>query len=416
MMRNQSVLISGAGIAGPTLAYWLARYGFKPTLVERAPHFREGGYVIDFWGLGYDIAEKMGLLCDLERRAYRVEELRFVDDRGRRAGGFGVDVFRKMTGGRYLSLPRSDLGQAIYRAIENRCEIVFDDSVTDVANAQDGVTVNFERSLRRSFDLLIGADGLHSAVRRIVFGPESEFETYLGYTVAAFEAKGYQPRDEGVYVSYGLSGKQASRFPLRDDRTLVLLVFQTSKHPHVDPHDLRAQKAVLHREFSEAGWECAQMLGALDRTEELYFDTVSQIRMESWSRGRVALVGDSAFAPSLLAGQGSALAMTAAYVLAGELAMAEGQYQRAFERYERVLREFIDGKQKAAEQFAGSFAPRTRFGLLMRNQLSKAFRFPFIANLLVGRGLLDRLTLPTYSLPGTPIQADKRPEASSLNL
>ena len=416
MMRNQSVLISGAGIAGPTLAYWLARYGFEPTLVERAPHFREGGYVIDFWGLGYDIAEKMGLLCDLKRRAYRVDELRFVDDRGRRVGGFGVDVFRKMTGGRYLSLPRSDLGQAIYRAIESRCEIVFDDSVADVENARDGVTVKFERSPRRTFDLLIGADGLHSVVRRIVFGPESEFERYLGYTVAAFEAKGYQPRDEGVYVSYGLPGKQASRFPLRDDRTLFLLVFETSKHPHVDPHDLRAQKAVLHREFDEAGWECAQMLGALDRTEELYFDAVSQIRMDCWSRGRVALVGDSAFAPSLLAGQGSALAMTAAYVLAGELAMAEGRYQRAFERYERLLREFMDGKQKAAEQFAGSFAPRTRFGLLMRNQLSKAFRFPFIADLLVGRGLLDRLTLPAYSSLGKPIQADNRQEANSLNL
>ena len=410
-MRDQSVLISGAGIAGPTLAYWLGCYGFKPTLVERAPRIREGGYVIDFWGLGYDIAEKMELLCDLKRRAYRVEELRFVDDRGHRVGGFGVDVFRKMTGGRYISLRRSDLGEAICREIKTRCEFVFDDSVVDIENTRDGVNVKFERTPRRTFGLVVGADGLHSAVRRIVFGSDSRFETYLGYAVAAFEARDYQPRDEGVYVSYGLPGKQASRFPLRDNRTLFLLVFQASKHPLFDAHDMPAQKAMLHRAFDGAGWECAQILAALDRTEELYFDTVSQIRMDNWSRGRVALVGDAAFAPSLLAGQGSALAMTAAYVLAGELATAEGQYQRAFERYERALHEFIDGKQKAAERFAASFAPKTRFGLLMRNQLSKVFRFPLIADLLIGRGLLDRLTLPAYPLPRTPIHADKRHEA-----
>jgi len=207
-MRDQSVLISGAGIAGPTLAYWLACYGFKPTLVERAPHIRTGGYVIDFWGLGYDIAEKMGLLRDLKRRAYRVEELRFVDDRGKRVGGFGVDAFRKLIGGRYMSLPRSDLGEAVYRAIESQCEVIFGDNVAEVENARDGMTVKFEHARRRTFDLVVGADGLHSAVRRVVFGPESQFERYLGYAVAAFEAKGYQPRDEAVYVSYGLPDKQ----------------------------------------------------------------------------------------------------------------------------------------------------------------------------------------------------------------
>ncbi len=414
-MRDQSALICGAGIAGPTLAYWLSRYGFTPTLVERAPRLRRGGYVIDFWGLGYDIAERMGLLDELQRRACRVEEVRFVDQRGRRVGGFGVEVFRKMTAGRYLSLPRSELAAVIYRSLENRCETIFDDGVAAVENAPDGATVTFERAPRRRFDLVVGADGMHSAVRQAVFGPETEFESYLGYAVAAFEAEAYSPRDEGVYVSYGLPGKQASRFPLRDDRTLFLFVFLAPKHAGVDPRDLRAQKAVLHRVFDDAGWECQQILRALDRTEELYFDTVSQIRMPSWSRGRVALVGDAAFAPSLLAGQGSALAMTAAYVLAGELAAADGQYQRAFGRYEITLRRFIDGKQKAAERFAGSFAPKTQLGLVLRNQLSKAFRFPMIAELLVGRDLLDRLTLPNYPSPPPPSPSPPADDNSGTN-
>ncbi|MGA8652232.1 MAG: FAD-binding domain, partial [Xanthobacteraceae bacterium] len=367
-MRDRSVLISGAGIAGPTLAYWLVAYGFEPTLVERAPNIRAGGYVIDFWGLGYDIAEKMGLLPELKRRAYWVEELRFVNDRGRRVGGFGVDVFRKMTGGRYISLPRSDLAAAIYHAIEKRCEIFFDDSVATIDNALDSVIVTFERTPARKFGAVVGADGLHSAIRKIAFGPEGRFEKYLGYSVAAFEAKGYRPRDEGIYVSYGEPGKQVARFALRDDRTLFLIVFRTSNPV---PHDIPAQKVLLNRALADAGWECPQMLAALDRTEDLYFDAVSQIRLECWSRGSVALVGDAAFAPSLLAGQGSALAMTAAYILAGEIAVAQGDYQSAFSRYESVLRQFIDSKQRAAEQFAGSFAPKTRLGLSIRNQLSK---------------------------------------------
>ena len=212
VVRNQSVLISGAGIAGPTLAYWLASYGFKPTLLERAPQLREGGYLIDFWGLGYDIAERMGLLCDLNHRAYRVKEVRFVDGNGRRVGGFGVDVFRKMTSGRYISLPRSSLGEVIYRTIESRCEIVFGDSVSEVENTPDGVTVRFERSPQRKFDLVVGADGLHSAVRRVVFGPESQFERYLGYAVAAFEAKGYRPQDEDVFVAMACPANSSSDF------------------------------------------------------------------------------------------------------------------------------------------------------------------------------------------------------------
>lgn len=338
----------------------------------------------------------MGLLAELERNDFRVEELRFVDEDGRRVGGFDVEVFRKLTAGRYVSLPRSALAALIYRTIENRCEVIFGDSIAGIEERSDGVRVSFERAAARTFDLVVGADGLHSAVRRLVFGSQSGFEKYLGYVVAAFECEGYRPRDEGVYVSFAVPGKQISRFAMRDDRTMFLFVFAADQPPAVEAHDTQAQKAMLHREYDQAGWESAQILEALDRCDELYFDRVSQIRMGGWSRGRVVLVGDAAFCPSLLAGQGSALAMTASYVLAGELAKADGQFQRAFRRYEDLLRPFIAGKQKAAEQFAGSFAPKTRLGLFLRNQITKAFGWPLVANVAIGNSLLDRLTLPDY--------------------
>jgi 2-polyprenyl-6-methoxyphenol hydroxylase-like FAD-dependent oxidoreductase len=392
---SRSVLISGVGIAGPTLAHWLQRYGFTITLIERAPRLRTGGYAVDFWGLGYDVAERMGLVPDLRREGYDVHDLRFVDTHGLRVGGFCVDVFRELANGRYLTILRSDLARSIYRAIDGHCETIFGDSISSVAQDGDGVTVTFERGPARRFDFLIGADGLHSAVRRLVFGRQEQFERYLGYLVAAFEVRGYRPRDEEAYVSYCMPGKQVGRFAMRDDRTMFMFVFAAGRDDAADARDPARHRQILHREFDRAGWECPRILAALDRCDELYFDRVSQISMEGWSRGRVALLGDAAFCPSLLAGQGSALAMAAAYVLAGEL--AKDGSAAAFERYERLLRPFMASKQRAAEQFASSFAPRTRFGLLVRNQVSKALRVPWIARFVIGRGLLDRLALPTYS-------------------
>jgi 2-polyprenyl-6-methoxyphenol hydroxylase-like FAD-dependent oxidoreductase len=396
VMESKTVLISGCGIAGPTLAYWLLAAGFRPTLVEKAPAPRSGGYIIDFWGLGFDIAERMGMAQALRARAYDVGEFRIVDDRGRRCGGFGVEVFRELTGGRYVSLPRGDLARLIYDRIEGRCETIFGDSVTALAPSAEGVEVTFERSPERRFDMVIGADGLHSAVREAVFGAEVRFESYLGYTAAAFGTKGYEPRDENAYVTYGTPGKQVARFAMRDDRTMFLLVFAADKPPPIDARDMAAQKARLHAEFDDGGWECPRILAALDASDDLYFDRVSQMRLPAWSRGRVALVGDAAFAPSLLAGQGSALAMIAAYVLAGELAVSPEHPEAAFQRYELLLRNFMAAKQKAAVGFAGSFAPKTRLGLFVRDLATRLFVVPGLSKLLLGPGVLDRIELPSY--------------------
>jgi 2-polyprenyl-6-methoxyphenol hydroxylase-like FAD-dependent oxidoreductase len=388
------ILISGAGIGGPCLAYWLQRYGFCPTIVERAPALRTGGYIIDFWGAGFEVASRMGLAPEVLESGYKVQELRLVDRTGRRVGGFPVDVFDRITDGRYTSLPRSALARCLYTALGDRVETIFDDTIAAIVDTGRDLRVRFDRSPERTFDLLVGADGLHSQVRRLAFGPEDRFERFLWLKVAAFEAQGYRPRDELVYVIHRGVGQQVGRFTMRDDRTMFLFVF-TDDRPDI-PAELGAQKALLRQKYAGAGWECPQILDALDRSEAVYMDRVSQIHMDRWADGRVALVGDAAFCVSLLAGQGSALAMVAAYVLAGELKRAGGNHEVAFPRYEDRLRKLIATKQNAAVKFASFFAPTSRLGMYLGNQVTKLMAIPFVSNIAVGREIRDAIDLPEY--------------------
>jgi len=398
-MTAQTVLISGAGIGGPTLAYWLKAAGFEPTIIEHAPALRSGGYVIDFWGLGYDVAERMGLSDKINRAGYHIREMRVVNGKGERISGFGTNVFRELTGGRYVTIGRSDLSRLLFDKIKNHTEIVFGDEVVGLQERANFVQVMFKHGGRRRFDLVIGADGLHSAVRRVVFGSQDRFEKRLGYIVAAFETSGYRPRDEDVYVTYCRPGRMLGRVALNKDRTLFLFVFAKDSGARSDMFDPTTQKALLRDVFDDGKWETSRILAALERTQDLYFDRVSQIKMPSWSQGRVALVGDAAFCVSLMAGQGSALAMMGAYVLAGELAKAAGQHEIAYASYEKLLRGFVEKKQRGAKRFATAFAPKTRLGLFFRNQVIRAAAIPGLARLTFGRDILDRLQLPDYQWP-----------------
>ncbi len=317
--------------------------------------------------------------------------------RGRRRAGFGTRVFNELTAGRYVTLARSDLSRLLFDQVKDRTEVIFDDEVAGLQEQTDGVQVQFKHGGARRFDLVIGADGLHSNIRGLAFGPERAFEKRLGYTVAAFEIPGYRPHDADIYVMYGQPGRMVGRFALHDDRTLFLFVFAAGDAPL--PQTIDRQKQMLREIYGDGGWECRKILGQMDRTSELYLDRVSQIRMESWSKGRIALVGDAAFCVSLVAGQGSALAMISAYVLAGELVRAEGRYDEAFRNYENVLRAYIGKKQQAAERFAAAFAPRTRLGLWFRNQVMRAFALPGLARLAIGTDIADSLQLPDYHWP-----------------
>jgi 2-polyprenyl-6-methoxyphenol hydroxylase-like FAD-dependent oxidoreductase len=374
----------------------MLRAGHEVTLVERAPSFRTGGYVIDFWGLGYRIAQKMGIEKDVLAAGYRVQELRSVGADGRAAASVGVDPIRRATKGHYTSLPRGELAAAVYRTVEDDIETIYSDTITAIDDQPDRVTVSFEHASPRDFDMVIGADGLHSNVRELVFGQEADYERYLGCQVAACVIDGYRPRDELVYVTHNLPGRQIGRFALDEDRTMILFIFRESE-PKI-PADLDSCKELLRNQFKDGAWECPQIIDALDGTDDVYFDVVSQIRMDRWSSGRVALIGDAAACVSLLAGEGTGLAMVQAYVLAGELARASGDISVAFTAYENRLRRFIEQKQYGATKFISFFAARTDFGIWLRNLAMRAFNAWPIGDVVMTRTLRDDIELPEYQL------------------
>jgi 2-polyprenyl-6-methoxyphenol hydroxylase-like FAD-dependent oxidoreductase len=384
------VLISGAGIAGPTLAYWLHRLGHQPTLVELAPEPRRGGYAVDFWGAGFDVAERMGIVPQLRRSGYRFREVRAVDRHGRRIASFAPSMFVG-TGDRYVTIARSDLAAAISGALAGEVETVFGDTV-EAIHDNGRVHVTFRSGARREFDLVVGADGLHSRVRRLAFGPQERFEDHLGIVVAAFEVEGYRPRDELVALMHADVGFQLLRLSLRDDLTMFCITLR-------DPGDVRLdspaeQQALLRRKLAHGGWEAQAILDAMAHARTFYFDRVSQIRMPCWSTGRVALVGDAAACPSLLAGQGSALAMIEAYVLAAELTATPDDHTAAFARYHTRLAPLLRSKQDAAKGLGLAFAPRNRRQLAIRNTAFRLLGLPRIPELVMGRSLRDAVELP----------------------
>jgi 2-polyprenyl-6-methoxyphenol hydroxylase-like FAD-dependent oxidoreductase len=391
------VAISGAGIAGGTLAYWLLHAGHEPIVIEHAPALRTGGYVMDFWGVGYTVAERMGILPAVRAAGYQVGEVRILDDDGRKVGGFSVDALRNVTEGRLTSVARSALAREIYRLVEGRVETLFNDQISAIDEHYGGVHITLQSGQQRDVDIAVGADGLHSQVRKLVFGPEDHFEKDLGYRFAVFETADYASRDENVYIIHSAPSRQIARFALRDGKTLFLLVFKKELMNGVEPSSTAEAHALLRSIFADAGWESTPILAAMDTADDFYFDRVSQIRMPSWRRGRVVLVGDAGMAVSFLAGEGAGLAITEAYVLAGELARAKGDHESAFTAYENQLRPFVEGKQHAAENFASTFVPQTQFGIWLRNQATKLMALPGATNLMLGQSLRDDISLPDFS-------------------
>lgn len=381
--------IVGAGIAGPTLAHWLRRYGHAPVLFEQAPEPRTGGYVIDFWGLGYDIAEQMGVLPAVHDRCYRMDRLRMVDADGREIVGLDVGLMRDALDGRFVSIARSDLAGALLDACDG-VPMRFGVSVDRLDQDTDGVTLTLTDGSTERFDLVVGADGLHSRVRALAFPDVAGTEVPLGCHVAACRLRGYPRRDDGVYVSYTVPGLHVARVSLRDDETLVLFVCLSDRIDATAPIP-----AALRAAFGGMGWEVPALLDRMEASPDLYADDVRQIHLPTWSNGRVALVGDAAACASLLAGEGTGLAMIEAYVLAGEL-HARADVAAAFTAYHDRLGPFVAAKQRAAPQLRGFFTPGSGLGLVARNAMVRLLGLPFVGPRLVARSLRDDLVLPAY--------------------
>jgi 2-polyprenyl-6-methoxyphenol hydroxylase-like FAD-dependent oxidoreductase len=253
--------------------------------------------------------------------------------------------------------------------------------------------------------LVIGTDGLHSNVRNLVFGDEIKFEKYFGYYVAAFTIKNYFPINNPInkdnsYFSYNTPGKQIDIYPINENELTALFIFSSDQKLDYAHHDVNRQKQILRNEFRDVEWESSSLLERLDDAADFYFDSVSQIRMEQWSEGRVSLLGDAAFAPSLLAGQGSSLAMVAAYILAGELKEANGNYKEAFKRYQAIFKPFIEYKQNVARSFAHSLVPKNSFSIWTRRTFSNWMSLSFLAEWFIKKYMTDNIKLKEYSSTG----------------
>jgi 2-polyprenyl-6-methoxyphenol hydroxylase-like FAD-dependent oxidoreductase len=378
-----NVLISGAGIAGCTLAYWLARHGHSATVVERSGAVRSSGSPVDVRGPAARVAERMNIVPRLREARTRVAGLTFLDRAGRRSAHIDLEGVRRSIASQNIELPRGDLSTILHEASQDSAEFIFGDSITSLAQDDGrGVDVEFERSRPRRFDLVIGADGLHSIVRRLAFGPESSFVRHAGLYVATLPL----PRSidpEGEIIMLNAPGKSVTLHPSRES-PLAALIFWNPEIPDFDYSDNEQHKRILEATFANIGWKVPDVLDAVRSSRQLYFDSVSRVELKRWARGRVALLGDASSCVSLF-GDGSTLAIAGAYALAMALAESPTDHDEAFRQYQAQHGKLVAPRQRRVSLVASLLVPRTQFGISLRNRVLGMAYAAYAAAKRIGR-------------------------------
>ena len=340
-LRGLRVLISGASVAGPVLAYWLHRFGAVVTVVERTPEVRVGGggHAVDLFGPAVDVMEWMGVLPEVEAARTRTGVISFV-----RGGGRTVEVPAEALGEgvseRHIEIMRGDLARIVYQLTREHVDYIFDDSIAAIDDDGPDLDVIFERREAGHFDLVVGADGLHSITRRLVFGPERDFLHFLGGYLAVFTVGNHlQLRDR--MIGFSAAERSAALYPVGDgSQARVVLLWRSRSLHDYDRHDIDAQRRLIRNLYGDLGWEMPRLLEGLDAADDLYLDSISQVVMDRWTRGRVALVGDAGYCPGPAVGGGTSLAAIGAYNLASQLAGARDLAQ-GLAAYERTLEQVV---------------------------------------------------------------------------
>lgn len=369
-MQNQKILISGAGIAGQTLAYWLARHGFQPTIVERAPGLRTGGQGVDIRDQAIEVAERMGIMERARAVAADVAGMRFVRADGGEIARVDTDGIKDKYESAEVEIMRGDLVRILHEITADTVEYLFDDSIRALAQDDDGVAVTFANGPSRRFDLVIGADGLHSTVRRLAFGPESDYVRYMDHYFAFGNADAALGPDRWVTV-HNTPGRMSGIYrSANHPQAKAYLIFRSPQRD-IDLRDQQAARELLSEEFGgEKAWHVPELLASVLADPDAYIDALGQVRMDSWSTGRIALVGDAAYCASPVSGAGAEIALIGAYRLAGELAAAAGDHRVAFQRYEATQRPLIDRKQQVGPNLR-LMVPKSRLGMAVRNTITR---------------------------------------------
>ncbi|HEX2810564.1 MAG TPA: FAD-dependent monooxygenase [Kineosporiaceae bacterium] len=365
-MRNSSILISGAGIAGPALAYWLREYGFRPTVIERAPAPRPGGQTVDLRGAGRTVMERMGLMDQARQISLDQRGIAFVGVDGRVAARMPTDLFGGEGIVSELEVLRGDLGRVLHDATAPHTEYLFDDTITGLDQDDHGVVVRFETAAPRRFGLVIGADGLHSPVRALAFGAEQQCVRPLDCYTCWFTAPAEVDLD-GWYLMYNApGGLVASMRPGRLPGEIKAALSFRSPPLSYDRLDVAAQQDIVAARFAAVGWHVPQLLQAARTAGDFFFDSMGQVHLDRWSSGRTALIGDAGYCPTPLTGLGTSLALVGAYVLAGELAAAGGDHMVGYHRYEQIMRPYVTQAQRLPPGGVSGYAPTSAFGIRAR--------------------------------------------------